>query len=371
MPPDQFHPVQIQLGIRYSTVLILHEGLKASVRATLPDIVVPRKDNFWRVGVRTDCQIESEPDERREGGAVKKQENWVEQLYISPIGQAPQVPTAFYDPQTPCPAQLMADFKKGQDSRQTKEKAQYTDQGRFGPCMYSMIAIMSVTPSFVSTRYHGGNFGCETHGFSWTDRASVSRLDDGAPVQYSHLLGDDGWQEYNRVLIESGKDLESSGLNCGIHAAEHLDPSDPLRTRDIGWDLEREKGKWAAEALYQPGNALCQYGGRLSLALPKELVGDDVLRPDWASLEMQIKGLKDAFTSPTGDLVVAVTESKMEVYALNGQQVGKKLLALPADRVVMVQWATGKYVKAWASELQKWQRNGLPPSAIRKQQDNN
>src|SRR5258708_5495209 len=212
MPPDQFHPVQIQLGIRYSTVLILHEGLKASVRATLPDIVVPRKDNFWRVGVRTDCQIESEPDERREGGAVKKQENWVEQLYISPIGQAPQVPTAFYDPQTPCPAQLMADFKKGQDSRQTKEKAQYTDQGRFGPCMYSMIAIMSVTPSFVSTRYHGGNFGCETHGFSWTDRASVSRLDDGAPVQYSHLLGDDGWQEYNRVLIESGKDLESSGL---------------------------------------------------------------------------------------------------------------------------------------------------------------
>jgi hypothetical protein len=100
--------------------------------------------------------------------------------------------------------------------------------------------------------------------------------------------------------------------------------------------------------------------GSLSLPLPGEMVGRDVLRSGWASLQRQIPGLQDAFTFSAGDLLVAVTKSQFEIYRLEGHRVGRKLLASPADRVIMVQWATGKTVRKWVEELQVWQQKGLP-----------
>jgi hypothetical protein len=195
----------------------------------------------------------------------------------------------------------------------------------------------------------------------------VLSIEDSRPVSYGDLLGQKGSEEYERVLIESGKELESSGFNCGL-SEEQFNTANRWASDGTGWFLSRNKGKWEAVALLQP-YAPCQYGGSLSLRLPGELVGHDALRPGWVSLQRQIAGWQDAFTSPMGDLIVGVANSHIDIYSLEGQRVGRWLLGLPADRVVMVQWATGKYAGKWAEELQKWQQRGLSPSIISKPHD--
>jgi len=365
-----FNSEQAQLGIQYSTVLLVRDGQKVTIAATLPDIVVPRNDGFWRVGVHSDCQIQSMPEVAGDG--ERKVEEWDEQLYVSRIGEAPQIAASrFGAPQDRCPAQVMEDFKKGQDSRAGSPPPPYADFEPFDPCIYTSEVIRAVTPNFTSTREHAGNSaGCETRGFSWNDAASVTRIEDGTRERYSVLVGDEGWAEYNRVLMESAKGLEDAGFNCGL-SEESLDMIDRLQERETGWYLAHEKGKWTAAAVYQPGNAACQFGGDLSLPLPRDVVGSGTLRPAWGTLAHQLPELKDAFSSPAGDLVVAFTGTQVEVYLVQGQRVGKRLLTVPADRLVMVQWATGKYVDAWKSTLQEWQRKGLPPSVLRKQKDSN
>ena len=359
-----------QLGIQYSTVLVVRDGPRVFIRATLPDIIVPHGINWWRVGVRSDCQIETQPSNSAGGNGERRVEHWVEQSYASPIGEVPQVPAPFSEPGDSCPVRLISDFKSARNSQQVADSGESSDlQVPFQPCIYRTVAITAVTSSFVSSLEHGGNSSeCETRGFSWVDRASTWRLENPNPVRYSELLGARGLKEYNRVIIASSKGLSDSGFNCGLSEDFGKDPAD---VADAGWSLERSNGKWVAVALLQPGNADCQYGGPLSLPLPRQLVGYDTLRTAWASLARQIPGLKDAFTSPTGDLLVAVMESQIEIYNMNAQQVGSELLALPADRLVMVQWATGKYVEAWLRDLQSWQRRGLPSSALRKQQTTN
>ena len=372
-PDDPVHPDQAQLGIQYSTVLIVRDGSEAAVKITMPDIIVPHGKNWWRVGVTIGCHVhpqESSGDEEEQPSNHGHYEAWFEQSYSSPLEKAPEVPSIYDQPGVPCPAQLIDDFRTGKDSRRPSNAPPPGDwELPFQPCIYKSVAITAVTTSFVSTLYHGGNSAdCETRGFSWSDGGSVSSLEDLKPVSYGDLLKQKGLEEYKRVLIESGKELESDGMNCGL-SEEAFDTSHRWAIDGTGWLLTREKGKWEAVALLQPGNAACQYGGSLSLPLTEELVGHDVLRPEWASLQRQITGLQDAFTSPEGDLIVAVTKSQIEIYSLKGRRVGHRLLALPADRVVMVQWATGKYVGKWAEGLHVWQQKGLPPVVVRKPQD--
>ena len=361
-PQDAARPLDAQLGIEYHTVLIVFDGSKASVQATLPDVIVPHGQDWWRVGVKFDCQVESARDftgDDREKGDIHK---WSERLYSSRIEQAPQVlPSRFGPGSGTCSDQTIADFKRAIDSRQT---AQFSDWEPFQPCIYSAVAITGVTPDFVSTREHDGNSSeCETTGFSWNDAASTRRIDDPKPVQYSELFGYEGWEEYNRTLVAAGKDLAAHGMNCEL-SEDDLNSEDPRDTHDTGWYLQRRKGKWGAMAMLQLGNAVCQYESPLPRVLPAELVGYDRLRPGWAALSRQLEGLEDAFTSPSGDLAVAVYPTQIETYALQGQRADNQLLALPGDRVVMVQWAEGKYVDAWERELKFWQRRGLPTPVV-------
>jgi len=366
-PIDPALPDHPQLGVQYNTVLIVRDGAKAHIRATLPDIIVPHERDWWRVGVRVDCQIRTEPDDTGES-VDKKVEDWVEQLYMSRIRKAPQVPDPFGERAESCPAQLVADFRRAKDSRITTAEADQNAAWPFEPCIYRTATITAVTPNFVSTTHHGGNSGfCETSGFSWSDGVSTLRIEDSSLAAYSDVVGDEGLAEYNRELVESGKALETYGFNCAL--SQEGGHANSAEATDTGWFLQRNEGKWIALALEQPGRADCQYGGPLSLPLPRELVGYDTLQPEWSSLERQIHGLHDAFTSPAGDLVVAVKESQVEIYGLTGKKVGSKLLTLPANRVVMVQWARGKHVNAWVKELQRWQRKGLPPTVIRKAVD--
>jgi hypothetical protein len=99
-----FNSEQAQLGIKYSTVLLVRDGQRVTIVATLPNIVV-RNDGFWRVGVHSNCQIQSMPEVAGDG--ERKVEEGAEQLYVSRIGEAPRIAASgFGEPRDRCPAQI-------------------------------------------------------------------------------------------------------------------------------------------------------------------------------------------------------------------------------------------------------------------------
>jgi hypothetical protein len=69
----------------------------------------------------------------------------------------------------------------------------------------------------------------------------------------------------------------------------------------------------------------------------------------------KVPGLRDALSSPSGDLLVALTAESLQVFGVRNGAIGEALLtvplATPKESVVMAQWATGQHVERWTREL--------------------
>ncbi len=82
--------------------------------------------------------------------------------------------------------------------------------------------------------------------------------------------------------------------------------------------------------------------------------------PDWILLRSSISGISDAYVSPNGDMLIAITKSEMRFFEARRGIPGKLLLKLPAEKIVMAQWATGTHVGDWTKELSGLSKQGLP-----------
>ena len=59
------------------------------------------------------------------------------------------------------------------------------------------------------------------------------------------------------------------------------------------------------------------------------------------------------------------------LYAFFGGKIGEKLLDLPPTKVVMAEWATGRFVENWTKTLTGIQATGLPAAVTRETQPRN
>jgi hypothetical protein len=259
-----------------------------------------------------------------------------EMFYTSPIGASPKVPDLNKNPSQSCDP---------------------------NPCSFRTETIWFVNSRFVSTDfYQGKSEECEPRGFSWFGETHVLPLGGSAPVSFKELTGDDGWEAYNFAVQEASYNLQENGANCEVFTER----SKVLE--DTNWTLRRDHGKWIAVLRWQIGAGACEYLDNIDLALPTLVTDYDTLHPSWPILEKQIKDLRDAFTSPAGNLLLARTDTSVAIYATSADKVGAKLLELPGGRIVMAQWAEGKYADQWRKQLSAWQLKGLPPLVLQPEQ---
>jgi hypothetical protein len=53
------------------------------------------------------------------------------------------------------------------------------------------------------------------------------------------------------------------------------------------------------------------------------------------------------------------------LYDFSGSKLGAKLLELPAKKIVMAEWAMGRFVQSWTESLSALQTQGLPAAVVK------
>jgi hypothetical protein len=123
------------------------------------------------------------------------------------------------------------------------------------------------------------------------------------------------------------------------------------------WGVQRAPGYWktSGQASCWPYVA-CGDGGRTfsidDFPAPASLVGHNELYPSLATIKALHPRVRDAVSSPRRDLLVAMTDDSLLVFAVDNGHIGAPALKLPiSGRIVMAEWAVGRFVPIWSTQV--------------------
>jgi len=170
---------------------------------------------------------------------------------------------------------------------------------------------------------------------------SIDNLNDLKPIKLSDLIGEKG----NEIFTESA----ISVINNEVKTISNEE--------NVG--LFRNNGYWIMRGRinYKVNNEEIYRDFNIKTIPPKEMVSyDDQIIP-WEALRMLIPDMKDFYSSPNGEFLVAITSNNLEIYRIeNGDLVHTpvKKIAIPYDTsIVMSEWAKGRYANIWQNEVIK------------------
>jgi hypothetical protein len=343
-----------------STAWIVRHGNTAQLVAVLPYLVVPRATAFWRVGIERVCEMYGESNEFRATRDI---------VWSGPVDAVSQLSKG-----PDCPS-------KPPSERETTPSDQPGDGqlDKYTDCMYSDRSISFVSPNYISESAREGNTeACEARGNRWSAWSRVVSIttpeikethgfteNGGVPRTYGPVARafTDGFEEdpkqalsaFEKTYTDEVKGLRDGGLNCDEGQPDYL-----------GWQIKRKDATWMPVISQQLvlGFGGCEIEEYVPITLPASFVGGNQLVPSLAALKKSIADLTDAFSSPQGDTIIALTSAKAIVFNVTGAKLGAKLLEadFPNGAVsVMVQWAVGTHVEDWTRQVQQWQ--AYPPAA--------
>jgi hypothetical protein len=308
----------------FRTVWIAHDAARARRLTTIPALVVPRRDGFWRLGLTNVC----------EGSEDAKNQSDRDIVWVVPIGATPVLTQ-----RSPCgpvvkPPAPMAPWEM-------REKGFVTH------CGYEHLAITFVSPDFVAvSRVAGQSEECEPRGYRSYASATVRRLDSlDTPIEYASVAG--AWARPS-VRRQAEPDPGCRDLDFSDLPGELSD-----------WLIERRAGRWRALTFFQPGLADCMYTNEIQQPLPLAATGHDTLVMPWTSIVAAVPQATDAFSSPAADMLVVVAQGELQVFEVRRRSLGRKLVTVPSGQVVMIQWALGRNVARWTTALSQIAANPL------------
>jgi len=303
-----------------------------TVLATLPELVVPRKDGFWRVGVSQNCIFDD---------SVKDfpNESLLQEVWAAPIGK-----TATMEQSQPCALHKPEDYAPPYGRSEE-------DKGKISQCGFALASIHYLSPEMIGISVEeGSSEACEAgRGGRVTEKYSVRNFDYRA-LGFGQLLGPAARDAYFDALPKHG--TNSFGTECG----------DPSKDDDTGWRVEHKLGSWHPYLNQSLGYFECTADRPIHFQLPAPVTGDLSTPLDWKLLRSRIIGISDAYASPNGDMLIAITKSEIRVFEARRRIPGKLLLKLSAGEIVMAQWATGAHVPDWTTELSNLAKQRLPES---------
>jgi hypothetical protein len=312
----------------YRTFLITFRDGRAQLVADLPDLIVPRKDGFWRVGT-----LHKGPP-----GKYQAQEF----VYVAPARSVPHA-VGEYHPPNP-------DWSCSE-----------TDQA----------TIEFVNPDLLSVSY----FREPACSLEVEYQHGTYRINELAKeLDITPVLGASAWDAEKQADAKAKSDHAFSDLsNCeGVSRAD-----------SSNWGIRRasrlprgEAKPWVLVGDYSSPH-VCGDGQayEIKFPVPESLTGPAYHASTLVSL-LKSKVAEDnhilpgqALLTPGGDFLVAFGYSPpVRIFVIKQQRIEPKpALSAPTNlesNVVMVQWALGKHVREWESELQSLQKTLLPEPIV-------
>jgi hypothetical protein len=343
--------------VRYETLWIVRDRSGAHIAATLPDIIVPRKTGFWHIGIQHTCQF-SPPSKSEE--ADHGNISTADLAYAVPV-EKPATLELDYPLCDSATAKRVLD-----DSYDPKISGSGVGSDAPGECGWWNFWFESVLPDLISVgSYTGQSESCEARGGHTTTQFWVQSPDSPistyheptVEVLFDQLFGPAGHRAWVKAVSTNGAEGDCAEDSAGV-------------IPQTGWSLKHAWGEWYTSAFVQTSN-FCSVSGDPKLVVPRSLTHSAPLPVPWSALQKQLPNLADAYVSPDGSVLLAFQSKRdadqhfvqilsVALYDFSGGKVGTKLLDLPLSDLVMVQWATGRFVQSWTDSLTALQSHGLP-----------
>jgi len=326
---------------KYQTLWIAPDAHgQFGVVATITELIVPRRDGFWHVGVKQVCEFDEGTGE--DGG----NESIAQTTWAAPVGKAGEV-----EQQHPCTAHKPEDYAaplgRGPE-----------DNRKISQCGFDLADIEFLSAELISWReYESQSEDCEARGGRYNARHHVRRVDSNEALSFGELLGAQAGAAYAKAALV--KPHDDNGEECG----------EEVSGRDDQWRIGRNAGRWAAFVNQNVGYFGCSVDAPIRFRIPSALTGETAVLSDWKAFYAIEKELEDGFVSPTGDLAMVITKTEIKLYEVREKAPGKLLLTLPGRPIVMVQWATGTHIQDWTAQLAKIARQHSPEPVVRVRAD--
>lgn len=307
----------------YRTFLITFRDGKAQLAADMPDIIVPRKTGFWRVGsIYKDSQ---------------------EFVYAAPVRSVPHALGEYHPP----------------------------DPGSFSDKDESTIEF--VNPDLISVSYFHEDAGS----LEVELRHETYKLDNfGRPLDIADVLGPVAWEA--EMKADSAAKSEAPMLQDCLPYL--ISKPDRENWAIEGWTRipHSSARPWILVGNYNSAHN-CSDGASYEIKFPvpqpiadAQYHADDLsalLRSDVA--EKNRIGTDDSLITPNGDFLITV-DTPIRVFRVVNHSIQIPAIAsVPSDHsltgdlnVVMFQWALGKHVADWERELKSIAATKLPEPLV-------
>jgi hypothetical protein len=307
----------------YRTFLVTFRDGKAQLAADIPDLIIPRRDGFWRVG-----SVHKGPP--RDGG-------YQEFVYAAPVQAVPHAIGEYHpdDPSSTC---------------------SQTDQATIGfvnPDWMS-VSYMHEPPCSLEIELHHRTFKFD---------------EPEKPLDISAALG------------PAALDAEKKADALAKAAAELHDCPYASSPDSTNWGIEESNqltkssaNLWILASDYSAPHA-CNGGNtyEIKFPIPRSIIAANYHATELASALKSTQAndpVYDAVLTPTGEFLIAFgtcCNNPIRVFKLGQQPPGVAVLSFPADveltsgfSMVTVQWALGRYAGDWESKLKAIAVHPLP-----------
>lgn len=308
---------------RYETLWIARtpRGVR---RATVSELLVPRADGFWRVGVAATC--------------VRDPQWRIDRLWMVKESTPPVV-----EEECPTVEASAVLFTGDSADRATRDTMTIV-------CAIENIQISFITGNFIGAEHYGAQTEeCEPRGGRYDVTPVVTRWGSDSSLSLPAVGGS---RADSAVVRATRLAFRKAPEECSDFVADTTN-FEWAQSHVGNWYVARDRGQWRAHVFGHVYGSDCSFDAPVDLALPRSFTGHDALRPSWAAIKRAVPKAVDAVASPNGDMVVVLTGDSLSAFAGSGTKLGARLMVMPFARqdVVMVQWATGPSVARWDAEV--------------------